>query len=402
MRICKFIFILILFATGFDFADSQIIPFQNYTVKNGLPSNVVYDIQQDHKGFLWLATQVGAVKFDGYNFTTYTIDDGLPDNNIADILIDSKNRIWFGTESGGIALMSNNKIKSYSTKNGIISDNIKNLFEDKKGNIWCITYDGFSIIKPDTINSYNNLNSPIDNEILSTYISLNGTVWLSTIKGIYYFDTILHVFNNDLLKNQIVRDIKEDAENSYWFATQDIGVVHINKNGISDVFNFSNGMTSQICLTLLVLGKENILVGTYKGGICQIKEGTVISKPFEKYKNFVIVQLIKDRRGRIWGRTDEDGILVVDGNKFQHISKKNNLVDDRITSLFEDFTGNIWMTSINGLSKYGKTIFEIYNQNLVENDKNIVSIAYQNGNIYAGSYTGLNILKPDFSIEKYN
>jgi ligand-binding sensor domain-containing protein/serine phosphatase RsbU (regulator of sigma subunit) len=402
MRIWKFIFFVIIFSVVSKLLISQIIPFQNYTVKNGLPSNVVYDIEQDQKGFIWLATQVGAVKFDGYNFTTYTIDNGLPDNNIIDILIDSKNRIWFGTESGGIAVMINNTITSFSVKSGLISDNVKQLFEDKKGNIWCITYNGFSIITSDTILNYDNLNSPIDNEILCTYISKNGTVWLSTIKGVYYYDTLLHSYKNIFIKNQIVRDIEEDEENSYWFATQDNGVVHIDKKGISSVYNIFSGMKSQVSLSILVLDKDDILVGTYKGGICQIKNGKVITKPYNKFQNYVIVQLLKDRHGRIWGQTDENGVLLLDGNKIQHISVKNSLVDDRITSLYEDFTGNIWMTSINGLSKYGKTIFEIYNQNLVENDKNIVSIASQNGIIYAGSYSGLNILKPDLSIEKYN
>ena len=46
---------------------AQKIPFTNYTVKNGLPSNVVYDIEQDQQGYLWFGTQAGAVRFDGRN-----------------------------------------------------------------------------------------------------------------------------------------------------------------------------------------------------------------------------------------------------------------------------------------------------------------------------------------------
>jgi len=157
-------------------ASTQIIPFQNYTVKNGLPSNSIFDIEQDHLGYLWLATQVGAVKFDGYRFKTYTINDGLPDNYILDIYVDSKNRIWFFTESGGLGYMKNNKIHVIDQSGGLVSNISIKVFEDKKKNIWYISDNGFSIIMPDTIMSYNETNSPIVSEILCTYVAFDGSI----------------------------------------------------------------------------------------------------------------------------------------------------------------------------------------------------------------------------------
>ena len=45
-------------------------PFINYTIKDGLPSNEVYDVIQDNLGYIWLTTYNGFCRFDGYEFKT--------------------------------------------------------------------------------------------------------------------------------------------------------------------------------------------------------------------------------------------------------------------------------------------------------------------------------------------
>lgn len=45
--------------------------FTNYTVANGLPTNKVNDIIQDSRGFVWMGTAQGLVRFDGHKFTVY-------------------------------------------------------------------------------------------------------------------------------------------------------------------------------------------------------------------------------------------------------------------------------------------------------------------------------------------
>jgi hypothetical protein len=66
----------------------------SYTNKNGLPSNNVYSIQQDKKGFTWANTDKGVVKFDGRNFKLFTIDNGLASNDNLAMLIDTKDNVW--------------------------------------------------------------------------------------------------------------------------------------------------------------------------------------------------------------------------------------------------------------------------------------------------------------------
>ena len=71
----------------------------NYTVDDGLPSNECHDILQDSLGYIWIATDRGLVRFDGYNFRTYGIEDGLEDIACINMSFDSKGNIWILTAS---------------------------------------------------------------------------------------------------------------------------------------------------------------------------------------------------------------------------------------------------------------------------------------------------------------
>jgi len=72
----------------------------HYTTDEGLPSNTVYSIYPDAKGYLWLATDKGVARYNGTDFKTYGIKDGLPDNEIFSFREDYNGRLWLATFNG--------------------------------------------------------------------------------------------------------------------------------------------------------------------------------------------------------------------------------------------------------------------------------------------------------------
>lgn len=88
------VFLLFLFRAN---AATDSIPYTHYDVTNGLPSNNVYGIIQDHNGYIWLATDKGAVRFNGYNFKVFNTATGLPSDDVYHLEEDSKGRIWVYT-----------------------------------------------------------------------------------------------------------------------------------------------------------------------------------------------------------------------------------------------------------------------------------------------------------------
>ncbi|GAB1449052.1 hypothetical protein MASR2M44_20740 [Bacteroidota bacterium] len=85
-------FILILILASLNIKAQQ--PFTRQISRaNGLPSNKVYSINQDKKGYIWLGTEQGLVKYDGNSFQTYT-HPGMNGIAVSDVQQDATGRIW--------------------------------------------------------------------------------------------------------------------------------------------------------------------------------------------------------------------------------------------------------------------------------------------------------------------
>ncbi|MFO8022763.1 MAG: two-component regulator propeller domain-containing protein, partial [Perlabentimonas sp.] len=59
---------LLIFTNICVFAQRNAIEFDRITVEEGLSQGTVYDIHQDHKGFMWFGTEDGLNRYDGYSF----------------------------------------------------------------------------------------------------------------------------------------------------------------------------------------------------------------------------------------------------------------------------------------------------------------------------------------------
>ena len=75
-------------------------------LKEGLPDNYILTTEQDGDGFVWIGTEIGLCRFDGYKFINFTTEsknakEHLLDNAINKILYDSiYNTIWIATKKG--------------------------------------------------------------------------------------------------------------------------------------------------------------------------------------------------------------------------------------------------------------------------------------------------------------
>lgn len=78
-------------------------------IYNGLPSNNVYNTHIDSMGYLWLCTDKGLLRYNGYEFTLYTTADGLPRNDVWWMHMDRKGRFWVCSIAHGFGYIKNNR-----------------------------------------------------------------------------------------------------------------------------------------------------------------------------------------------------------------------------------------------------------------------------------------------------
>jgi ligand-binding sensor domain-containing protein len=70
------------------------------TTVDGLPSNVVHQIVEDRKGYLWFATGDGLARYDGSGFRIWRMEHGLADNVVRSLALDGHDQLWIGTGNG--------------------------------------------------------------------------------------------------------------------------------------------------------------------------------------------------------------------------------------------------------------------------------------------------------------
>jgi ligand-binding sensor domain-containing protein len=80
--------------------------FINYTTKDGLPSNQVYDIYQDKHGIIWFATDRGLSSFNGSYFTNFTTLDGLLSDVIYDFFPQEDGTVWCSTNMNSLFILN--------------------------------------------------------------------------------------------------------------------------------------------------------------------------------------------------------------------------------------------------------------------------------------------------------
>lgn len=87
----------------------------------GLPSNTVYNIYQDRKGFMWIATEKGLCRFDGMHFKTYQCST-MGSKSGSYIKEDSEGKIWYSSFDGALFYVKNETLIPFNNKPSKVLD----------------------------------------------------------------------------------------------------------------------------------------------------------------------------------------------------------------------------------------------------------------------------------------
>jgi signal transduction histidine kinase/ligand-binding sensor domain-containing protein len=116
MRLYFFIFCLL--TTKFLFSQNKV---QHYTTFNGLPHDVTYGVFQDSKGYIWIGTDDGLVKYNGKEFKVFSMNEGFRSSYIIGITENDEGLKVIATWGGGIHLIKNDSVIIPKIKNDEIT-----------------------------------------------------------------------------------------------------------------------------------------------------------------------------------------------------------------------------------------------------------------------------------------
>ena len=390
MTVKKFTLCLLLAVIHFEYYCQTQPTFQKIDQSQGLSSSRITGIVKEEKGFVWIGTQNGLNRYDGFNVKIYNKQNSnIESNNISSLYLDRKNRIWLTTSGGGLNLYDRINDKFISYKNSqekefsIISNRINILTEREDGLFWIGTEKGLSLFDYDKNIFYNfPFNQQKSLNINSIYQDKNNNLWLGTFaNGLFLFDSKTKKFTS----------------------------IPQNKNQITSPIN-----------AITKLNSDEILLGTSGNGLL------VVDLKMQKISNFlshnqllkdktkITRSLKKDSKDNLWIGTDGYGLLEIQypnskepivRNYINNAQLSSSLSGNAIYVIAEDEASNMWIgTAWNGVSvldKKNKT--EIISSDIIGKNPNPVLSIFQNDkNIYLGlDGDGLNIYNKKNKKVKY-
>ena len=133
--------------------------FEQLSVEHGLAQESVLAIAQDKQGFIWLGTQAGLTRFDGYRAVTYksAVSDPrtLADNWVRVLHVDPSGQLWVGTDGGLDRYDSATRtfvhyLPTAPVERGNGNRHVRAIADDGLGGLWVATADGLHHLDPAT------------------------------------------------------------------------------------------------------------------------------------------------------------------------------------------------------------------------------------------------------------
>ncbi|MTJ80820.1 MAG: diguanylate cyclase [Telmatospirillum sp.] len=319
--------------------------FTNLGRDAGLPHPVVMALAQDGDGFLWVGTQGGLSRFDGYRFRTfYHHDDApfsLPANSVAALLTDSGGRLGVGTMSGGVALFDprSEHFRSFPAPAGKSArTSVLRLCDDGAGGVWVATNSGLDHIDPGSgtvtreVHRADDARSLPNDRVRTLLRTRDGTLWVATFQGLVRrlpgtagFEKVPVTGDRGQTIEDVVTSMIEDSAGRIWFATSRSGLGRIDP---------SRG------------GREESGSARLLGGVGIPAGGLPVS-----------FALVEGRPGEIWVGRVSGGITVIDAatgktRTIRHdATLQGSLGDDTVRALLRDKSGLIWAGTNVGVSR---------------------------------------------------
>ena len=343
----------------------------------GLSSSKVTAVYQDESGFLWIGTELGLYRYDGFNAQLIRNDwqkpHRLSSNKITHIEGEG-DILWVGTDKGLNRLdKRNGSGTQYHFDDFSNSDEVGALLITKSGALWVGTEGG--LYKYDRENDrfvlmcdiYGNSKVP-HCAIKSLYEDSRHFVWIGTWdKGLFRYDPKKDEFYampkfNDINSAQVVY---EDNRQRIWVGTWGKGLYLIeNPHETDKPLQFRNFMYENTDGNLLsdyiysIVGDPHTglsWIGTAKGLVlllCEDGQEKVMSLPDWKipvprhmFDRGADPKLC-DRNGNIWISTVPVGMAMASisqKNFVSHALEEPELMNDIITCLTCDHEGNVWL-----------------------------------------------------------
>ena len=317
-----------------------------WDVSKGFSRGAIRAIAQTLDGYMWVGTDFGLFRFDGVRAVPWEPPAGehLP-GAVTRLSAGRDGALWIGTLRG-LASWTAGKLKRYPELEG---RRIEALLEDREGTMWV----GGWAASAGTLCSIK-----------------SGSAQCAGIDG--------------RLASGVTA-LYEDREGNLWAGG--MGSLWRWKPGPPTLYTLADPGQPMYALT----GSDDggILI-CRRNGVAKLKNGQIEAYPLAGGPEFKPARLLRDRHGSLWvGAVVDKGLIHVHEGRIDLFTATDGLSGGAVTSLIEDFEGNIWVATLDGLDRFREfAIPSISLQQGVSSQGVFSILAASDGSLWLGTSNG--------------
>jgi ligand-binding sensor domain-containing protein/two-component sensor histidine kinase len=312
-----------------------------WTQGQGLPQDTIHAIAQTPDGYLWLGTEEGLARFDGYEFVSFSKDNGaLPDNSVSALSAGPSGTLWIGT-SDGLARYSQGRFQTFVSKDGVPKGTITSLLEDHSGVLWLVAGDTLSTFSNGKFTTYPKESlAPVETarvvyEDRQHQILVGGSGGLIKRTG----EGFSPILNAGDLGGNVVVSLAENGKGLWVGGIK--GLILLPPDGKLRSFGTRDGLSNNFVRALCADRAGNLWVGTY-GGLNRLENGQFVTPKGKGDDNDWVGSLFEDREGNLWVGTGRALIRLRD-DRFSVYGASEGFPSDEPTALHQDAQGDVWV-----------------------------------------------------------
>ncbi|HTQ81243.1 MAG TPA: two-component regulator propeller domain-containing protein [Thermoanaerobaculia bacterium] len=330
-------------------ADEDLISFQKVSIPDDSPAHLCTALAEGRDGFLWIGTQGGLVRYDGYQLKLYKSDlrnpKTLAGSYLRSLLATSDGRLWVGSFSSGVSVYdpATETFRRYQhdprNPESLAHDRVEALAEDRAGRIWVATYDGLDRLDPKTGRLRHFRHDPkdprslADDQVRAVLVDRSGRVWVGSRDGLQLFLGEAQGFARvasdpgrpETLAGQFVAKLFEDDQGRLWIGTTENGAAVLEpRTGklrrLLPQPEDPRGLAHFWIYGFTQVGPREVWIATFGGGIAVVDPETL--QVVARLRHDAALEstlggdrvgaLLRDRSGVVWVGTWGQGLARYD------------------------------------------------------------------------------------------
>jgi signal transduction histidine kinase/ligand-binding sensor domain-containing protein/CheY-like chemotaxis protein len=352
-----------------------------YATRDGLPVDSIIALASDARGYLWIGTYQGAVRYNGRVWTVVPMPNTQASNEVAAIHAATDGSMWFGTSGGGLHRLLGDAWTSFDRSSGLSGNRVHCIASGNGGKgLWVGTDGGAAYLADQDSKAWrtydttsglpaNNVTAVLETERLAR--GRGRTVWFGTNGGLArfdgdtwtYFDTSSGLPSNRILCLMSARAPGSDSESVLWVGTEGGGLARF--DGQSWVtYDSSSGLPSDSVWRLLETdgpdGESVLWIGTAGSGLAMMVAGRVrrILDESSGLPNNSIRRLLATGypggRQFVWVGTNGGGLARLSSDGWRVYDTSSGLPHDCVSSILETSSPSercLWLGTDRGLAR---------------------------------------------------